>query len=239
MISPKAAISAGEVVYFMDRGGFYFYNGSIQRITCSVLDYVFSNINESEIFKVFATISLDFSEVTWFYPIGSGNSECTNYVTYNFKEDSWSVGTLDRGAWIPANTRNWPIAADNTSANEHYLYFHERGFDADGEAMNSYIESGGIELGDGEQFMFMSRMIPDFEFKGAEGLASMAITVKGKDYPLENAQTLSSSTVTSSTTQTFIRARARETIVRIQSTGTGYGWTLGDLRFDVRSDGRR
>jgi len=239
MVSPKAATSAGDVVYFMDRGGFYVYNGAIQRITCSVLDYVFSNINQDQIFKVFATTSVDFSEITWFYPIGSGNTECTNYVTYNFKEDSWSVGTLDRGAWIPANTRNFPIAAENTSVNANYLYFHERGFDADGEAMNSYIESGGIELGDGEQFMFMSRMIPDFEFKGTAASASMAVTVKGKEYPLENAQTLSTSTVTSSTTQAFIRARARETIVRIQSTGTGYGWTLGDLRFDIRSDGRR
>jgi len=105
--------------------------------------------------------------------------------------------------------------------------------------MNSYIESGGIELGDGEQFMFMSRMIPDFEFRGSEASASMDVTVKGKDFPLEDSQTLSSSTVTSSTKQTFIRARARETIIRIQSTGTGYGWTLGDLRFDLRSDGRR
>jgi hypothetical protein len=239
MVSPKAATSAGDVVYFMDRGGFYVYNGAIQRITCSVLDYVFSNINQSEIFKVFATTSVDFSEITWFYPIGSGNTECTNYVTYNFKEDTWSVGTLDRGAWIPANTRDFPIAAENTEVNSNYLYFHERGFDADGEAMNSYIESGGIELGDGEQFMFMSRMIPDFEFRGAEASAAMDITVKGKDFPLEDSQTLSSSTVTSSTKQTFIRARARETIIRIQSTGTGYGWTLGDLRFDLRSDGRR
>ncbi len=239
MVSPKAATSAGDVVYFMDRGGFYVYNGAIQRMTCSVLDYVFSNINQAEIFKVFATTSVDFSEITWFYPIGTGNTECTNYVTYNFKEDSWSVGTLDRGAWIPANTRNFPIAASNISTTASYLYFHERGFDADGEAMNSYIESGGIELGDGEQFMFMSRMIPDFEFKGTASSAAIDVTLKGKEFPLQDAQTLASSTVTSSTEQTFIRARARETIVRIQSTGTGYGWTLGDLRFDVRPDGRR
>ena len=105
--------------------------------------------------------------------------------------------------------------------------------------MNSYIESGGIELGDGEQFMFMSRMIPDFEFKGTASSAAIDVTLKGKEFPLQDAQTLASSTVTSSTEQTFIRARARETIVRIQSTGTGYGWTLGDLRFDVRPDGRR
>lgn len=240
MVSPKAATSAGDVVYFMDRGGFYLYNGAIQRLVCTVLDYVFSNINESQIFKVFAVTSVDFSEVTWFYPIGTGDTECTNYVTYNYKEDSWSVGTLDRGAWIPAQTRNFPIASSNiTTTDNNYLYTHENGFDADGEAMNAYIESGGIELSDGEQFMFLTRMIPDFEFKGSASSAAMNVVVKGKDFPLQDNQTLSTSLITEDTKQSFIRARARETVVRIESTGTGYGWTLGDLRFDMRSDGRR
>ena len=240
MISPKAATSAGDVVYFMDRGGFYSYNGAIQRLTCTVLDYVFSNLNQSQVYKIFATTSVDFSEVTWFYPIGSGNTECTNYVTYNYVEGSWSVGTLDRAAWIPASTRDFPIASSNiTATTSNYLYYHENGFDADGSAMNAYIESGGIELGDGEQFMFVSRMIPDFEFRGTKSSASLNIVMKGKQFPLNDADTLATSTVTESTNQSFIRARARETIVRIESTGTGYGWTLGDLRFDVRPDGRR
>ena len=240
MVSPKAATSAGDVVYFMDRGGFYMYNGAIQRLVCTVLDYVFSNINQDQIFKVFATTSVDFSEVTWFYPVGTGNTECTNYVTYNYVENSWSVGTLDRGAWIPAHTRNFPIASSNITATDYnYLYTHENGFDADGEAMNAYIESGGIELAEGEQFMFLTRMIPDFEFRGTTSSAALNVIVKGKDFPLQDNQTLSTSLVTEDTKQSFIRARARETVVRIESTGTGYGWTLGDLRFDMRSDGRR
>ena len=240
MVSPKAATSAGDVVYFMDRGGFFMYNGAIQRLTCTVLDYVFSNINQEQIFKVFSTTSLDFSEVTWFYPVGTGNTECTNYVTYNYVENSWSVGTLSRGAWIPANTRSFPIASSNITGNSYnYLYFHENGFDADGEAMNSYIESGGIELGDGEQFMFVTRMIPDFEFRGASSSAAVNVILKGGDFPLENKQTLSTSLVTENTQQSYVRTRARETVVRIEGTGTGYGWTLGDLRFDIRSDGRR
>ena len=93
MVSPNAATNAGDMVFFMDRGGFYFYNGAIQRLKCTVLDYVFSNLNASEEFKIFATTSLDFSEVYWFYPVGSGNTECTNYVSYNYLEDSWAVGT--------------------------------------------------------------------------------------------------------------------------------------------------
>jgi len=240
MVSPKAATSAGDAVYFMDRGGFYMYNGAIQRLVCTVLDYVFSNLNQDQIFKVFATTSVDFSEVTWFYPIGTGNPECTNYVTYNYVENSWSVGTLDRGAWIPAQTRNYPIASSNIrSTDNNYLYTHENGYDADGEAMNAYIESGGIELSEGEQFMFVTRMIPDFEFRGATSSAAMNVVLKGKDFPLMDNQTLSTSVITEDTKQSFIRARARETVVRIESTGTGYGWTLGDLRFDIRSDGRR
>jgi hypothetical protein len=240
MVSPNAATNAGDMVFFMDRGGFYFYNGSVQRLKCTVLDYVFSNINTAQEYKIFATASVDFSEIYWFYPIGSGDTECTNYVSYNYLEDSWAIGTLDRAAWISANTRTYPIAATNiVSANENYLYNHESGYDDDGSAMNAYIESGGIEMGDGEQFMFVNRMIPDFEFRGATGSASMTITFKGKDFPLNSSSTLATSTVTSTSSQSFIRARTRESIIRVASTGTGYGWTLGQMRFDVRPDGRR
>ncbi len=240
MISPNAATNAGDMVFFMDRGGFYFYNGSIQRLTCTVLDYVFSNINTSEEYKVFATTSVDFSEVYWFYPVGTGNTECTNYVSYNYMEDSWAIGTLTRGAWIPANTRTYPIAASAiTSSQENYLYNHEFGHDADGIAMNGYIESGGVEMGEGEQFMFVNRMIPDFEFRGTTASAAMDITLKGKDFPLNTATTLATARVTPSTSQSYVRARTRESIIRVESTGTGYGWTLGQLRFDIRPDGRR
>ena len=240
MISPNAATNAGDMVFFMDRGGFYFYNGSIQRLTCTVLDYVFSNINTEQEYKVFATTSVDFSEVYWYYPVGSGNTECTNYVSYNYMEDSWAIGTLTRAAWIPANTRRFPIAASAiTSSDNNYLYNHESGYDADGLAMNAYIESGGVEMGEGEQFMFVNRMIPDFEFRGTTASASMDLTLKGKDFPLNSSTTLATTNVTENTNQSYIRARTRESIIRVESSGTGYGWTLGQLRFDLRPDGRR
>ena len=240
MISPNAATNAGDMVFFMDRGGFYFYNGSIQRLTCTVLDYVFSNINNSEEYKVFATTSVDFSEVYWYYPVGTGNTECTNYVSYNYMEDSWAIGTLTRGAFIPANTRVYPIASSAfTSTDNNYLYNHENGYDDDGSAMNAYIESGGVEIGDGEQLMFVNRLIPDFEFRGTTASASVDITMKGKDFPLNSTSTLATTTVTETTGQSFIRARTRESVIRVQGTGTGYGWTLGTLRFDIKPDGRR
>ena len=240
MVSPKAAVNAGGAVYFMDRGGFYVYTGSIQPIPCSVLDYVFSNLNIGQAFKVFATTNVDHNEVTWFYPVGSDNTEITNYVTYNYAEQLWSVGTMDRGAWIEANSKNYPIASSVvTSSDTNYLYIQEQGYDADGSAMTAFIESGDIEMGDGERYMLLSRMIPDFIFSGDTGSASMDVVVKGKDFPLEDLTTLSTSTVTSSTKQSFLRARTRSSAFRIESSGSGFGWRLGDLRVDMRPDGRR
>ena len=240
MISPKAAVNAGGAVYFMDRGGFYVYTGSVQPISCSVLDYVFSNLNLKQSHKVFSSTNADHNEVTWFYPIGTGETDITNYVTYNYVEQLWSIGTMDRGAWIEANSKNFPVASSViTSSDNNYIYIQEQGHDADGSAMTAYIESGDVEMGDGERYMLLSKLIPDFTFRGNTGDASMDVIIKGKDFPLEDTTTLSTSTVTSTTKQAFLRARARSSAFRIESSESGYGWRLGDLRFDMRPDGRR
>ena len=239
MISPNAAVNARGVVYFMDRRNFYVYNGAVQPLPCSVKEFVFSNLNQDQAFKVFAAENNDYNEVTWFYPIGSSDSEITNYVTYNYEENLWSVGTLDRGAWNGGTTRQFPLATTVNDPGSNYLYEHEVGFDADGEAMTAFIESGDLELAEGEFFMFMSRIIPDFTFNGDQSSAATDIVIKGSDFPLETASTLSTSTITPSSTQSFVRNRARHSIVRVESSGSGYGWRLGDLRFDMRPDGRR
>ena len=240
MVSPRAAINARGSVYFMDEGGFNVYNGSVQPLPCSVKDYVFSNLNVGQSYKVFAAENSAYSEVTWYYPIGTGDTEITNYVTYNYEENLWSVGTLDRGAWFDSGMGDNPIATSvdtDTAATYNYLYSHETGFDADGSAMTAYVESGDLEIGDGEGFMFMSKVIPDFAFDGTD--PSVSITVKGRDYPLQDVTTLSSVTVNQSTTESYLRARARHPVIRVESTGSGYGWRLGTLRFQIRQDGRR
>jgi len=240
MISPNAAANVRGLVYFMDRGGFYIYNGAVQPLSCSVRDHVFSNLNLGQAYKVYASTNLDFSEVTWFYPIGESDTEITNYVTFNYVENVWSVGTLVRGTWIEAGTRDYPLASSIiTSDDSNYLYKHETGYDDDGSAMTAYIESGDVELDEGGRLMFMSRMIPDFKFSGDTGSASMDVTIKGKNFPLESLSTLATATVTSSTEQNFLRTRARESVFRVESSGLGFGWRLGDLRFEMRRDGRR
>jgi len=239
MISPNAAVNARGVVYFMDRRNFYVYNGSVQPVPCSVKEHVFSNLNQDQAFKVFAAENTDYNEVSWFYPVGSGNTEITNYVTFNYEENLWSVGTLSRGSWAGGTTRQYPLAATAIDGGSNYLYEHEVGYDADGEAMTAFIESGDLELSEGEFFMFMSRIVPDFTFNGSQTDASANIVIKGSDFPLETDATLSTSTITPSSTQSYVRNRARHSIVRVESSGSGYGWRLGDLRFDMRPDGRR
>lgn len=239
MISPKAAVNARGAVYFMDRGNFYVYNGAVQPLPCTVKDHVFSNLNQDQAFKVFAAENNDFNEVIWFYPVGTGDTEITNYVSYNYEENLWAVGTLSRGTWIGAGTRNKPLATTAINGGNNYLYQHEVGFDDDDQPMTAFIESGDVELGEGEYFMYMNRIIPDFKFSGNSSDATADIVIKGSNFPLESATTLSTSTVTPTSTQSFVRNRARHAVVRVESSGLGYGWRLGTLRFEMRQDGRR
>ena len=238
MISPNAAVNARGSVYFMDNGNFYVYNGSALPLTCPVKDYVFSNLNQDQSFKVFAAENNDFNEVIWFYPVGEGSTEITNYVSYNYAEDVWAVGTLSRGAWLGSGAIK-PLATTALDGEDNYLYQHEVGFDDDGQPMTAYIESGDVELGDGEFLMYMNRIIPDLAFKGDTSGAETDVIIKGSNFPLETLSTLSTSTITPNTTQSFVRNRARQAVVRVESNGLGYGWRLGDLRFEMKPDGRR
>ena len=239
MISPKAGVAAADAVFFMDREGFYVYRGAVQRLPCSVLDYVFSNLQFDQRFKIFATTNPDDSEVTWYYPVGNASADITNYVTFNYLEDNWAIGTLDRGAFIHAPTKEFPIAASNSLTSDNYLYIHEFGHTADGEPINAFIASGGIGLGDGESFLSLRRVIPDFTFRGRESAVDLSLEVRGKDFPLDSESVLDTASINSSTGQYHLRARTREMIVKISTNGSEYGWTLGDLRFDIRTDGRR
>jgi len=241
MVSPRAAVAITDSVYFMDTDGFYIYSGSVQRIPCSVHAYVFDNINREQISKVFAVNNPDFSEVTWFYPVGEGVTEATNYVTFNYQEQSWAIGTMTRGSYISAQTRSYPVAgsANIADQSQNYIYNQEVGYDADGSELVSYVETGGFDLSNGERFAFCKRFIPDFRFNGNAESALLEVTIKGRDFPLDDFANLSTTSIISTSKQAHIRTRAREMAVRIQSSGTGYGWTLGDMRFDFRTDGKR
>ena len=245
MISPNACVNANNKVYFMDRGGFYTYSGAAQRLPCTVLDYIFQDINYDQLFKVFAAANEDKSEVMFFYP-SSSSTEIDRYVIYNYLEDAWSIGTTNdnftRTAWNVALTLDYPIATSkDDDSNANYLYNHEVGHSADGAAFSSYIESSDFDLDpDGERFMFVSKFIPDIEFRDQSTTSdTVTVNIKGRNYPLESLTTLSTISVTPESTFANTRARSRQCAIRVSSNDIDYGWRLGDIRLEIRPDGRR
>ena len=246
LISPNAAINAPDGVYWMARDGFYTYNGSVQRLLCSVLNYVLDDFNSSQSFKTISFTNREFNEVGWFYP-SSSSTEIDRYVTYNYLEKAWSIGELSRTAWLDDGIFEKPRATGKDSS-VNYVYTHESSDDADGIPMdNVFIESGDIDIDDGEKFSFIRKIIPDVKFFGTNSSdGQINFVLKTRNFPGDSLSTNSTSDVTSSTQQNHIRARTRQMVFRAQSdddaaTGvrTGFKWRLGANRFDIRPDGKR
>jgi hypothetical protein len=244
---PNAAIAVDDNVFWMGRTEFYVYSGSVQRLPCMVRDYVFSDLNDAQIDKVNAAINTQHSEIWWFYP-SANSEEVDKYVVYNYQEQVWYYGTMARTAWIDRGIFDYPFAANS----DGFVYEHEIGFD-DGttdpvSAINAYIQSSPIDIGDGQQFMFLTRMIPDVDFKDSTALLpDVDITLDVKNAPdgtYVSAQTdafvkTQAASVDARTEQLYFRLRGRQMRFKISSDELGVDWRLGSPRLDIRPDGRR
>jgi hypothetical protein len=243
IMSPNAAVATEDVVFWMGIDNFYVYAGQTQQLPCTVKDKVFLDFNFEQADKVVSGINSEFSEVFWFYPSAS-SSDNDRYVVYNYGEKVWYFGSLARSAWIDRGVRTYPIAAGSS-----YLYNHEFGYDDDGSAMNSFIESAAIDIGDGDQFSYIRRVIPDLTFNGSTNLSSpqATFTVKARNFPgatFDNTASgdairTASSPVETYTNQLHLRARGRSFALRVESEALGAKWKLGSPRIDIRPDGRR
>jgi hypothetical protein len=218
----------------------------VSQLPCTVRDYVFSDINLSQIEKVFAGANTTFSEVWWFYP-SAASSENDRYVVYNYQSNIWYYGTIVRTAWVDRGVTQYPLAAGA----QGYLYNHENGFD-DGStnpvsAIPAYIQSSGTSIGAGDQFAFITRMLPDVNFRSSSGSPSVLVTIKASNYPGGNYLQEDDGTVMRSATvpvQQFtnrldLRLRGRSFFFRIESNDVGVAWRMGTPRLEVRTDGRR
>ena len=224
----------------MDRENFYVYTGRVQTVPCTLLRYVFDDINLSQNHKCFAASNKMFDEVFWFYP-SSGSTEIDRYVKFNFTENTWDLGTMARTAWVDYGIHDNPRACGEDSST-NYVYLQESGQNADGSAMTSFIESADFDLDpDGDHFMFISRLIPDVTIKDTTGGSDGTVNyvLKTRNFPGDSLSTSSTNAVTSTTQQAYLRARSRQAVVRIESSTTDFAWTLGDMRLDIRPDGRR
>jgi len=243
IMSPNAAVATEDFVFWMGIDTFYVYAGQTQTLPCSVKDKVFLNFNLEQRSKVIAGINSEFSEVTWFYP-SSNSADNDRYVTYNYSEKVWYFGTLSRTAWLDRGTRTFPLAAGGS-----YLYNHEFGYDDDGSAMNSFIESAAIDIGDGDRFTYLRKVIPDLTFDGSTNLSSpqATFTVKARNNPgadFDNTQSGTTSRTQTTPVEEFteqldLRVRGRSFALRVESNALGSKWKLGSPRVDIRQDGRR
>ena len=236
IIAPNAVVTVGDKCYWMDQENFYVYSGRIDTIPCTVLRYVFDDINLDQSLKFFAASNKMFDEIIWFY-VSSEATEIDRYVKYSTAEGTWDIGTLSRTAWVDYGIHDNPRAC-GVDGGANFVYLHEQGTNADGAAMTSFIESGDFDLGDGEQFMFLNRIIPDVDITTSSS-SSVDYIIKTRNFPGDSLSTNSTSTVQSSTAQSFVRARSRQMVLRIESSDTDISWTLGDTRMEMRPDGKR
>jgi hypothetical protein len=245
--SPLSAIAVDDMVMWMGEQEFYIYSGQVQRLPCSVRAYVFNDFNQDQAEKVTAAVNSSFSEIWWFYP--SANSDTIDkYVVYNYQEQVWYYGNMTRTAWIDRGIGQYPVAAST----DGYLYYHEFGTD-DGSvnppaAISSYIESSQMSIGAGDNFVFLSKLIPDVTFDGSTSPSpNVDFTLETRRFPgADYNQTTSSNVIRSSTVpveqftdQVRLRMRGRSFALKIESDNTGVEWRLGTPRVELRPDGRR
>jgi hypothetical protein len=244
---PLCAVAVNDSVFWMGRKEFYVYAGAVKRLPCTVRDYVFSDFNENQIEKVSAATNTAFSEIWWFYPSKS-SEENDRYVVFNYEQQVWYYGNLSRTCWVDRGVDELPIAASP----DHYLYEHESGFDdgstAPATALLAHIESSQIDLGDGDQFAFLSRIIPDITFRDSTtNTPAVTFTLGVRNFPGGNYLHTDANSVgkTSSvpveqfTKEIRTRLRGRSFNLKIENTGTETAWRLGTPRVEVRPDGRR
>jgi hypothetical protein len=245
--SPLSAIAIDDSVYWMGKEEFYVYSGQVQKLPCSVRSYVFGDFNSAQSEKVTCGVNSSFSEVWWFYPSASSEN-IDKYVVFNYQEQAWYYGNLDRSVWMDRGIAQYPIAASLNG----YLYYHEFGQD-DGSAnppaaIASYIESSQMSIGTGDNFVFLTRLIPDVTFDGSSSPSpSVSMTLETRQFPGTAYTGTKSNTVTRSATvsveqftdQVFVRLRGRSFAFKINSSDTGVDWRLGTPRVDLRPDGRR
>jgi len=253
IISPNATATASNVVYWMGVDKFYSYSGRVETLYCPLRQYIYGDINLSQSFQVFAGTNEGYNEIWWYY-CSASSTTVDRYVIYNYLEKVWSYGNLARTAWLDSPLRVQPLAATYTNQ----IVYHEVGVD-DGTTnpplpISSYIQSADFNIGDGHNYGFVWRMVPDITFDGSYvNNPSVTFTTRPRQNPGANYNTALAPAVTSTqnyqgqqnynvqqfTQIIYTRVRGRQMAFKVSSDGLGVQWQLGVPSLDVRPDGRR
>ncbi len=263
-IGPNAATIASGVTYWMGVDKFYKYDGRVQTLRCDLLRFIYTDINTAQFEQVFASTNEGFNEI-WFFYCTANSYSIDRYVVYNYIEDGWYYGSLSRTAWLDSGLRNYPLAATyDSTAKTGNIVNHESGVD-NGEGatlvpMESSITSAQFDIGDGHNFAFVWRMLPDLTFSGSTAGTTPSLTMQlqplqnsgsGYNNPKSVGGTSTDASQTVLATQTYpidldtyngqlnIRVRGRQMSIKISCNTLGTQWQLGSPRLDLRPDGRR
>jgi hypothetical protein len=247
VMSPRAMASAANITYWMGQDKFYAYTGRVETLPCSLRNHVFNNFNINQADQVVCGTNERWNEIWWFYPTEQSDYNDA-YVVYNHLERIWYYGTIDRTAWLDTALRNYPQATNTPGGtNAGTLYIHEFGVNDDALPMDSYIQSSDFDLEDGDQFMLTRRILPDINFSGsAADNPEVTLQIRPRNFPgssfsgdAADTQRVIETSVNQYTDQIFVRARARQMALKIQSDTLGVNWQLGAPRLDARPDGKR
>lgn len=245
--SPNAVVVANNVVYWMGKDKFYTYSGRSETLPCSVRQFVFENINLDQIDQVYGGLNPGFNEVWWFYPDNTAIFDNNRYVTWNFQDNAWAVGSMQRSAWLYAGVRGYPVAAFTDRILQHEIGTDDMSGDMS-MPIASYIETADVDLDDGDKFAFIRRLLPDITFAGSRAVTpQVTLTIKPRNNSggpyineVQPAVTRFESVPYEQFTEyVYIRARGRQMMFRLDSTALGVTWQLGLLRMDVRTDGSK
>ena len=255
VMAPNSMITINNVTYWMGKDRFYMYSGRVEVLPCALRQYIFEDINQDQSYQVFAGSNEAYNEVWWFYVSkSSGGTTIDKYVVYNYLDRVWYYGSMARSAWLQYGAFQYPIAADYNNR----LLNHEFGTDdlstSSPQPINAYVQSSDFDIGDGHNFGFVWRILPDVNFNGSTtNQPEVTMTVKPRqnsgtaygtaDSPqvvsAQNYTSVPAYTVQQFTGQVYTRLRGRQLAFRIESVGLGVAWQLGSPRIDIRPDGRR
>ena len=257
IVGPNAVATANNLTYWMGVDKFYVYTGRVETLPCSLRTYVFGDINLQQSYQFFAGTNEGYSEVWWFY-CSSTSEVIDRYVIYNYLDQVWYYGNLGRTAWSDSPLRDFPMGATYS----HTVVFHESGTnntEVNGTTLpiTSFIQSSDFDIGDGHNFGFVWRMIPDITFDGSTTSSpdkpQVTFSLRPRQNPGAPYGTVDAPTVQSAqsynsiknynvqefTQIVYTRLRGRQMAFKISSDQLGCQWQLGAPRIDVRSDGRR
>jgi len=247
IMSPRAAVSVNNLTFWMGANKFYVYSGKVDTLPCPLSTYIFSRLNKDQAWQVFAGTNENFNEIWWFY-CSEGSLEVDSYVIYNHMENVWSHGSMRRTAWHEGLGRPYPMA----TTQDGLLLYHEIGNDDAAvnppQPIEAYIQSSDVDIGDGEDYAFVWRIIPDLTFMGSDAAAPKAYMgilprknpgVAYGNAPMMGVEQIESHPVEEFTEYIYTRVRGRQLAFRISSSDLGTHWRLGAPRVDIRPDGRK